>query len=77
MSKNKFINFKIVPGMIFKGNVNGAKLKVLKIEEPTTATESGRIHKSPPILILKDLKTNHVFHYGLEAFKHCNVTLIS
>lgn len=72
-----FIDSDIKPGMIFKGNINGAKLEVLRIEEPTTRTESGNIFKFPPRVILRDLKTNRTSHYGLDAFKHCDLTFIS
>ena len=50
-------------GMKIKGNVNGVIMEVVKIENNTLA-------------LLKDCKTGHIFQYGLEALKRCNITIL-
>ena len=50
-------------GMKIKGNINGVIMEVVKIENNTLA-------------LLKDCKTGHIFQYGLEALKRCNITIL-
>ena len=50
---------KFQPGTRFRGNVNGAEMEVVKIED-NNAT-------------IKDLKTGRVFIYGLQALEHCDL----
>ena len=50
-------------GMKIKGNINGVIMEVVKIENNALA-------------LLKDCKTGHIFQYGLEALKRCNITIL-
>ena len=54
-------------GTKFKGNVNGAIMEIIKIENPQSAS---------PVANIKDCKTGHIFQYGLEALKRCNITIL-
>ena len=54
-------------GTKFKGNMNGAVMKILKIENPQSASS---------VADIKDYKTGHIFQYGLEALKRCNITIL-
>ena len=51
----------------FKGNVNGAVMEILKIENPQYASL---------MAVIKDCKTGNTFQYGLEALKRCNITIL-
>ena len=46
-------------GTRFRGNVNGAEMEVVKIEDKNAS--------------IKDLQTGRVFTYGLQALEHCDV----
>lgn len=46
-------------GVRFRGNVNGAEMEVVRIEDKNA--------------IIKDLQTGRVFVYGLQALEHCDV----
>lgn len=50
---------KFHPGTRFRGNVNGAEMEVVRIEDKNA--------------IIKDLQTGRVFTYGLQALEHCDV----
>ena len=54
-------------GTKFKGNVNGAVMEIIKIENPQSAS---------PVANIKDYETGHIFQYGLEALKRCNISII-
>ena len=56
---------KFHPGTKFRGNVNGALVEVVKID-----------YNQVPIATLKDLKTGHIFTYGLRALEKCDVTIL-
>ena len=51
----------IVPGTIFVGNVNGAKMEIVKIEGDS--------------VVIKDWHTGRKFIYGIKALEKCDVTL--
>ena len=53
---------KFKPGTRFRGNVNGAEMEVVRIENRNA--------------IIKDLKTGNVFSYGLRALEKCYVTIL-
>ena len=53
---------KFHPGTRFRGNVNGAEMEIVRIENGTIA-------------IIKELKTGKTFHYGLKALEHCNIEI--
>lgn len=59
----------ITPGMVLRGNVNGATMEVLRIEE-LTARHGG------PLAVLKDQMTGRTFTHGLEALKRCDLSII-
>ena len=46
-------------GTRFRGNVNGAEMEVVKIEDKNAS--------------IKDLQTGRVLTYGLQALEHCDV----
>ena len=50
---------KFHPGTRFRGNVNGAEMEVVGIEDKNA--------------VIKDLQTGRVFSYGLQALEHCDV----
>ena len=52
-------------------------MQIIKIEKPTlvTATDNKFINLST-MVTLKDCKTGHIFQYGLEALKRCNITIL-
>ena len=50
---------KFHPRTRFRGNVNGAEMEVVRIEDKNA--------------IIKDLQTGKVFSYGLKALEHCDV----
>lgn len=65
--KALFTDEQLKAGTKFKGNVNGAIMEILKIENPQSAS---------PVAIIKDCKTGYRFQYGLEALKRCNISII-
>ena len=67
-------NFKV--GTQFVGNVNKAKMEIVKIERECLGTESGRLREaSSETVTIKDLKTGRKFTYGLKALEMCDVTI--
>lgn len=75
--KALFTDEQLKAGTKIKGNVNGAVMEILKIETPTTATPAERNQFSfGRTAIIKDCKTGHIFQYGLEALKRCNITIL-
>lgn len=52
---------KFKPGTRFRGNVSGAEMEVLRIENGNA--------------IIRDLKTGNCFSYGLRALEKCDVTI--
>ena len=75
--KALFTDEQLQVGTKIKGNVNNAIMQIIKIEKPTlaTATDSKFINLSA-MVTLKDCKTGHIFQYGLEALKRCNISII-
>ena len=65
--KALFTDEQLKAGTKIKGNVNGAVMEILKIENPQSAS---------PVASIKDCKTGHTFQYGLEALKRCNITIL-
>ena len=65
--KALFTDKQVKTGTKFKGNANGAVMEILKIENPQSAL---------PVANIKDCKTGHIFQYGLEALKRCNISII-
>jgi hypothetical protein len=53
---------KFKAGTRFRGNVNGAEMEVVKIENKNAT--------------IRDLKTGNIFSYGLQALEHCDVTIL-
>lgn len=61
---NKNIELKpLTPFVKIKGNINGAVMQILKIENNS-------------IVVLKDCKSGNIFHYGFDALKRCDITII-
>lgn len=50
---------KFHPGTRFRGNVNGAEMEVVRIEDKNA--------------IIKVLQTGRVFSYGLQALERCDL----
>ena len=50
------------PGTIFRGNVNGAMFKIVKIENHTAT--------------IKELNTGKHYTYGVAALEHCNISVM-
>ena len=75
--KALFTDEQLQVGTKIKGNVNNAIMQIIKIENPTlaTATDNKFINRSA-MVTLKDCKTGHIFQYGLEALKRCNISII-
>ena len=75
--KALFTDEQLQVGTKIKGNVNNAIMQIIKIENPTlaTATDNKFINLSA-MATLKDCKTGHIFQYGLEALKRCNISII-
>lgn len=61
--KALFTGEQLQAGTKIKGNINGVIMEVVKIENNAIA-------------LLKDCKTGHIFQYGLEALKRCNISII-
>lgn len=53
---------KLEIGTKIKGNINNAEMVIVGFQNAD--------------VILKDLKTNKTFSYGLEALKRCNITIL-
>ena len=72
-----FTDEQLQVGTKIKGNVNNAIMQIVKIENPTlaTATDNKFINLSA-MVTLKDCKAGHIFQYGLEALKRCNITIL-
>lgn len=75
--KALFTDEQLQVGTKIKGNVNNAIMKIIKIEKTTlaTATDNNFINLSA-MVTLKDCKTGHIFQYGLEALKRCNIMIL-
>lgn len=58
----------IEKGMIFKGNVNSAKLEIL------TANEKVVTYR---VLLDNKAISNKIHSFGRKAFEHCNLTRIA
>ncbi len=52
---------KLQPGTRIRGNVNGAEMEIIKIQE----------HNA----VIKDIKSGNIFTYGLEALRRCDISL--
>ena len=50
---------KFHPGTRFRGNVNGAEMEVVRIEDKNA--------------IIKDLQTGRTFTYGVQALEKCDL----
>lgn len=80
--ESRFTDDQLKPGAIFRGNVNGAICEILKIESPVTSYKLDwkgdlKPKKNAGIVVtLKDCKTGRTFQYGLEALKHCDITIL-
>ena len=75
--KALFTDEQLKAGTKIKGNVNGAVMAILKIETPTTATPAERnLFTFGKTAIIKYCNTGHIFHYGLEALKRCNIMIL-
>lgn len=48
-------------GIRFRGNVNGAEMEIVRIEDKNA--------------VIKDLHTGRVFTYGVQALEHCDVEI--
>ena len=59
---------KFAIGTQFVGNANGVKCEVVKF----VPDRNGK----PLLVVLKDLKTDKTFTYGLRALEKCDITLI-
>lgn len=55
-------------GTVFVGNVNGATMKILKIEPSYRGGSK--------VAYIQDTKTGNRFQYGFEALKRCDITII-
>ena len=53
---------KFKPGTRFRGNYNGEVFEVVKVEKHNAT--------------LKNLRTGHIFTYGLRALEKCCVTIL-
>ena len=75
--KALFADKQLQVGTKIKGNVNNAIMQIIKIENPTLATATdNKFIKLSDMVTLKDCKTGHIFQYGLEALKRCNITIL-
>lgn len=75
--KALFTDEQLQVGTKIKGNVNNAIMQVIKIEKPTLATATdNKVINLSAMVTLKDCKTGHIFQYGLEALKRCNITIL-
>lgn len=75
--KALFTDEQLKAGTKIKDNVNGAVMEILKIETPTTPTPAERnLFTFGKTAIIKYCKTGHIFHYGLEALKRCNIMIL-
>lgn len=63
MNTVSFSSEQIKAGTKIKGNVNNAIMEIIKIENEANA-------------VVRDCKTGHIFQYGLEALKRCNITIL-
>lgn len=55
-------------GARFLCNANGATIEVVRLE----CDRQGK----PGNVAVKDLRSGHVFPYGLEALRRCDITII-
>lgn len=50
------------PGTRIMGNVNGAEMEIIKIQE----------HNA----VIKDIKSGNIFTFGMEALRRCDITIL-
>lgn len=50
------------PGTRIRGNVNGAEMEIIKIQE----------HNA----VIKDIKSGNIFTFGMEALRRCDITIL-
>ena len=75
--KALFTDEQLQVGTKIKGNVNNAIMQIINIEKPTLATATDNKFINLSVMVtLKDCKTGHIFQYGLEALKRCNISII-
>lgn len=53
---------KLQPGTRIRGNVNGAEMEIIKIQE----------HNA----VIKDIKSGNIFTFGMEALRRCDITIL-
>lgn len=58
-------------GTQFIGNVNGAKMEVVKTENPWW------MKPRENMVTIKDLETGKTFLYGLRALEKCDATILT
>ena len=49
------------PGTCFVGNINGAEMRIIKIQNNNA--------------VIMDINSGKVFSYGLAALSRCNITI--
>ena len=71
--------FELSPGTRIRGNVNGAEMEIIKIEnkECGVPKDDVSIHKFPMSVILRDCKSGKTFTCGLEALRRCDITILA
>lgn len=81
--KELFTDEQLKAGTKLKGNINGAIFEIVKIERPQGYVSLD--WRGTPELytkyecctaIIKDCKTGHIFQYGLEALKRCDIQIL-
>lgn len=55
-------------GIVFVGNVNGAKFKVIKLEKDNA--------NNTKVVVFADLNSGRVFHANIDTFCRCNISII-
>lgn len=72
-------DFDLPPGTRIRGNVNGAEMEIIKVEnkECGVPKDDVSIHKFPMSVILRDCKSGNAFTYGWEALKRCDITILA
>jgi hypothetical protein len=58
------------PGTVFKGNINGVQMVVIKIQKENL----NGCNKE--LAVIKDMTTEKTYTYGLRALERCNVTIL-
>lgn len=60
-------------GTRFKGNVNQVEMEIVRLENRYGNVSDGGKNITA---VIKDLKTEKYYTYGLDVLRHCDITIL-